>query len=452
MNDLIKECMKSHGYIEGLSENIKVYYKDNIKYAIKFIKDSDRGSLTELNCLKRCNNHPNVVKLFDIFVCGNGYIIVMECGDCALYEYEILNFKDCAYQIVSGLYYLHNNGVTTGDIKQTNIIVHKDEKRFSIIDFGLGKLNLFNNYTDYDVLYSPCYRAPEIWLNYPITDKVESWSLGIILYSVYFEYFPCGSDYTNDSTKTILTDIFSVLGSPSNKKFSELPEWRKSYENYQPEELEMDNLLKDLISGLLQTNPDTRLSITEALNHPYFGEKQYPVISNKEILDKYNIRCKFSDAYSTLISGDYGDFSISILKEECHPKILILAMQLMMRLLEHVTEDTVYILSVYLSIKYYDEVRTYASRILKLPNINSLREYQIKYLKYLDYCIVYTTACDYILLYENIYSQEIINDAHKNALNLYIDGKGYTLDDYEIAIQSLEHACDIHGEKFSCTL
>ena len=49
----------------------------------------------------------------------------------------------------------------------------------------------------------------------------------------------------------------------------------------------MSNLAKDLISGFLQSDPEKRLSIDDALLHPWFRE--YRSKSTKTIIDKQSI-------------------------------------------------------------------------------------------------------------------------------------------------------------------
>lgn len=79
---------------------------------------------------------------------------------------------------------LLKNNIIHRDIKTANIFIHNDT--FKIGDFGFATDNL----TDMPKLGTPLYMAPELLNAKPYTQKVDVWSLGVILYQLLLGDFP----------------------------------------------------------------------------------------------------------------------------------------------------------------------------------------------------------------------------------------------------------------------
>lgn len=64
------------------------------------------------------------------------------------------------WQLIEGLEYLHQNGISHRDIKPDNLLLDQN-KNLKIIDFGLG--NLYNPKKRLNTpCGSPCYAPPEV--------------------------------------------------------------------------------------------------------------------------------------------------------------------------------------------------------------------------------------------------------------------------------------------------
>ncbi|KAA6402435.1 MAG: hypothetical protein EZS28_002041 [Streblomastix strix] len=116
-----------------------------------------------------------------------------------------------------------------------------------ISDFGLAKIQQFQNVQIYTQGTLP-FMAPELF-KWPIivTQKVDIYALGITFYKLLLHELPVNQKNFQDQ-KLVLIDM------PRIEKPSEIT----------------DNLLWDLLSKMLNFDPNKRISAVEALQHPYF--------------------------------------------------------------------------------------------------------------------------------------------------------------------------------------
>ena len=80
----------------------------------------------------------------------------------------------------------------------------------------------------------------------PYNDKVDLWSLGVILYELYYGKPPF---YTNSIYKLVKMIVKDSIKYPNNKQIS--------------------NNFKNFINGLLQKNPQKRFDIEYLHKHPF---------------------------------------------------------------------------------------------------------------------------------------------------------------------------------------
>ena len=138
--------------------------------------------------------HPNIVQLYDAVVEDDQAYIVMEFIEgTSLEQYCAINkllpmhraigiiFKCCL-----ALDYAFRQGVVHRDIKPANILLDKDDNP-KITDFGLA-LNL-NKDLNRDSTFimgvgSPAYMSPEQIKNYPLNQKTDLYSLGVLLFQL----------------------------------------------------------------------------------------------------------------------------------------------------------------------------------------------------------------------------------------------------------------------------
>lgn len=103
------------------------------------------------------------------------------------------------------------------------------------------------------------YMAPEIYETADYDEKVDIWSIGILLYEIFYGKSP----FVEKTAFRIFKNIFS-------KK----PIFDQS----------LDPRAKDIISKTLQIDPKKRPSASELLKHPFFNEQIQS--SNRSTIEK----------------------------------------------------------------------------------------------------------------------------------------------------------------------
>ncbi|CEF60054.1 Mitogen-activated protein kinase 10 [Strongyloides ratti] len=232
-------------------------------------------------CLLNMVHHRNIISLFNAFTPQTTYAdftdlyIVMEKMDATLQQviqmqldHERISYL--LYQMLCGIKHLHAAGIIHRDLKPSNIVVNK-HCVLKILDFGLARsaANANANMTPYVV--TRYYRAPEVILGMPYQEIVDIWAIGcifgeLILGHVLFQ----GSDHIDQWTKIVAQLASYVRQRPR----IEGCKWEQLFPtNNFPADSIHSNLTadhaRDLLSRMLQIDPDKRITVDEALEHPY---------------------------------------------------------------------------------------------------------------------------------------------------------------------------------------
>ncbi|XBW36115.1 hypothetical protein QEN19_001691 [Hanseniaspora menglaensis] len=308
-------------------------------------------TLREIKILKHFQNsradnqgHENIVQLYDVqkprnFAEFHDIYIIQEYVQTDLHKVintQILSddhLQYFVYQILRGLKFIHGSGLIHRDLKPSNLLVNSSCD-LKICDFGLARLDtdIVGKNSEYELedklimteyVATRWYRAPEIMLTASeYTKGIDVWSVGCILAELILKrpIFP-GKDY-----KDQLIKVFAILGTPSMEELNKLPNKRAKmyilnelptfqkrdlttfFMERKPSNLPLNPDAVDLIDRMLQFDPKNRISVAEALEHPYLASYHDPedepsghmISENFFRFDKYKDRLNLKDLKTLL--------------------------------------------------------------------------------------------------------------------------------------------------------
>ncbi|KAF4959022.1 hypothetical protein FSARC_10859 [Fusarium sarcochroum] len=249
-----------------------------------------KRALREIKLLQHFRGHRNITCLYDMDIprpdnFNETYLYeeLMECDLAAIIRsgqpLTDAHFQSFIYQILCGLKYIHSANVLHRDLKPGNLLVNADCE-LKICDFGLARgfsVDPEENagyMTEY--VATRWYRAPEIMLSFQsYTKAIDVWSVGCILAELLGgRPFFKGRDYVDQ-----LNQILHILGTPNEETLSRIgsPRAQEYVRNlpFMPKkpfpslfpQANPDAL--DLLDKMLAFDPSSRISVEQALEHPY---------------------------------------------------------------------------------------------------------------------------------------------------------------------------------------
>ncbi|KAF8322230.1 kinase-like protein [Clavulina sp. PMI_390] len=185
--------------------------------------DSQEGfsAEREVNIMMKLR-HPNIVGFIDHY---------QDNGSFSRVSLDGARVKEITRLVCQGLAYIHSQAVTHRDLKPENILLTRDGIP-KVADFGLAKMVVGQNFLKTSC-GTPDYVAPEVLDDLPTgySSKVDSWSMAVIVYGM-------------------LTGRNSHHGHFRHRVY------------------DSKGLLKFNVSEE-ETDPNVRLSMEEALQHPW---------------------------------------------------------------------------------------------------------------------------------------------------------------------------------------
>uniref|UniRef100_A0A4W3GXF0 Stress-activated protein kinase JNK n=1 Tax=Callorhinchus milii TaxID=7868 RepID=A0A4W3GXF0_CALMI len=223
--------------------------------------------------LMKCVNHKNIIGLLNVFTPQKSLeefqdvYIVMELMDanlCQVIQMELDHerMSYLLYQMLCGIKHLHSAGIIHRDLKPSNIVV-KADCTLKILDFGLAR-TAGTSFLMTPYVVTRYYRAPEVILGMGYKENdIDQWN------KVIEQLGTPASEFMKKLQPTVRTYV----------------ENRPKYAGYSFEKLFPDVLFpadsehnklkasqaRDLLCKMLVIDAAKRISVDDALQHPYIN-------------------------------------------------------------------------------------------------------------------------------------------------------------------------------------
>ena len=276
-NIQIFENFELKSYIDSGSES-NVYKIQNKKTKKNFVlkinkshKNKGRRNLNELKIISKLK-HSKVIDFNGYYISkkeddNNEYIIMENAkyGNLRNFLLNTLKIKKClsesmicflSYQILEGLNYCHRCKIAHMDIKPQNIVVD-DYLNTKLIDFSIS-INYKNKESNDKIKIpfkgTPFYMSYEVYnsdiIEYKDINKVDIYALGVFLFNIAFGCYPYNLKIEDEKDITKIKE--KLKGKLEIKNGN-------NYSSY----------FIDFISKLLESDINKRMSIYEAIQHPW---------------------------------------------------------------------------------------------------------------------------------------------------------------------------------------
>ena len=246
-----------------------------------------REIINEIACYSRLQGKPCISLGLFMKLTGSQQKTIMEHYLCDLHHlfYSIIKPRErdqvalnrfvtaIVYQMLTGLKIMHDENIIHRDLKPANILLsqHGD---IVLADFGLSEyvpigFNHIQRY--YNMAGTPHYMPPEVFMGRGYDSKIDIWSIGSTAYEML--------------TGNYLIDDAFLDRIP---KENQVPYFEAHVKRMLS--VSMSPPMRQLLSGLLNTDHSKRPSATEALRYPCFQQMNID-ISRKIILESLSDVC-----------------------------------------------------------------------------------------------------------------------------------------------------------------
>jgi len=254
-------CHRCRARSTGAELACKIIDKSTVSDRFQGMMDQFK---TEIQALKQLRRHPNIIRLYDVYISDEKLWIVMELMEGGeLFDYVVQRgtlteeeASACVRMVTSALVYMHSKNIIHRDLKPENLLLkykpnptrNLESLEVKIIDFGLSKCLAPADVAASSFLGTRGYLAPEMLQRNNYSKQVDTWALGVIVFVLL-----CGCLPFDDDSSQIPPDVL-------NLKFQlRFPRWAKN----------LSDSAKDLLEKLLDINPATRYTAEQALRHPW---------------------------------------------------------------------------------------------------------------------------------------------------------------------------------------
>lgn len=247
----------------------KVYFgydiKSERKVAVKVI-DKERVMRQglkeyverEIEMMRTIRNK-HIISLLEAIETSTAYNLVMELAENGeLFDkivqsqrFDETTARKYFQQLINAVHYCHKINIAHRDLKAENLLLGADNE-LKICDFGLSRYTREGPVNDSEIMFTSMagsidYQAPEVLRGRGYEGcACDMWSCGCILFFMLCGYLP----FTDDSDGLTRKRIMSCHYNSHNRYLSDSA--------------------SDLIAQLLQSDPASRYTTCDVINHPWF--------------------------------------------------------------------------------------------------------------------------------------------------------------------------------------
>lgn len=160
-------------------------------------------------------------------------------------------------QLLTAVNVCHKKNIMHRDIKPENIMLHKtkpgEPKKIFLIDFGTA-IKFKPGKKESSYAGTAYYVAPEM-VHASYDEKIDVWACGVVAHLLLTQELPFGLMEMEDEDEMAEAIAKRPTLEISREKYSHIS----------------DNGI-DFLTALLQSDPDKRLSASQALEHPWFQQ------------------------------------------------------------------------------------------------------------------------------------------------------------------------------------
>ena len=225
--------------------------------------------------------HPFIVKLYEViddeksdklYLIGelvNGGALMPDAITAEALPVDKVRRYFC--MLVDAVYYLHFNDIVHRDIKPGNILLDNETDAIKLSDFGVSQVTQAGD-SFRNTAGTAAFLAPEMLTgDFFSAKKQDIWACGITLFMMVYGKTPFAAESVTETYANIKSGkiIFP------NETSSRMPIDPDSVED-----------LNDLITHLLDPNPETRFSLEETRAHPFLHavEPLFNLLPSKRII------------------------------------------------------------------------------------------------------------------------------------------------------------------------
>lgn len=220
-------------------------------------------AISELKLLQIVTNRKNCIALLESYIDGCfSYMVTPKYDETLLSSLERdpclteFSYLTKFFDILTGLHAIHTVNVIHRDIKPDNFLVDTKNSQVILCDFGLS--HIFCEAPLGGIYGTPPFMAPEMLSNLGYGSKADTWSAGVLMYTLILGQFPYKA--LEGTGKAMKVAIKLGIPAPKFRPYDNIPV------------VAPNSTLIGLIGGLLVRRPSDRLSAAAALKHSWFNE------------------------------------------------------------------------------------------------------------------------------------------------------------------------------------